>query len=247
MLEIGESLREARSRRGLDFPEVETATLIRARYLEALEQERFELLPSGAYRRSFLREYAAFLGLDGELLVDEYQLRFEPLEPEPEPPPRRRPAWIEGLPSGRILAVAGVVAVFGIAVWQLGSTGGHPPATPVAHAAAPPRHPRHASLTPPVQRAVHRTTPKPPAVLVLTATRGSCWLQVRISSSTGRSVYEQTLQPGQTVKFGLGKRLWIRLGAPWNLDATIGKHPVHSLPTSTGDTLATASGFTPAS
>jgi Helix-turn-helix domain len=56
MLEIGSSLREARERRGLELAKVEAATRIRARYLEALESERFELLPEGPYRRSFLRE-----------------------------------------------------------------------------------------------------------------------------------------------------------------------------------------------
>jgi cytoskeleton protein RodZ len=244
MLEIGESLREARSRRGLDFPEAEAATLIRARYLEALEREQFDLLPSGAYRRSFLREYADFLGLDGDLLVEEYQLQFEALEPEPEPPSRRLPSWLEDLPMGRSLLIAGVVAVFGVAVWQLGSTGGHAPATPLAQGPAPPQ--RHTATTPAPTPPPHRTVHKTPAVLVLTAARGSCWLLVRIGSSTGQSVYERTLQPGQTVKFGLGKTLWIRLGAPWNLDATIGKRTVHSLPASTGDALATASGVQPA-
>jgi cytoskeleton protein RodZ len=243
MLEIGESLREARSRRGLDFPEAEAATMIRARYLEALEREQFDLLPSGAYRRSFLREYAAFLGLDGDLLVQEYQLQFEPLEPEPEPPSRRMPSWLEDLPIGRSLLIAGVVAVFGVAVWQLGSTGGHPPATPPAQAAPPPR--RHTATTPALTPPAPRSVRKAPAVLVLTAARGSCWLQVRIGSSSGQSVYEHTLQPGQTVRFGLGKPLWIRLGAPWNLDATIGKRAIRSLPASTGDALATASGLQP--
>ena len=45
MLEIGSSLREARGRQGLELAEVEAATLIRGRYLEALEHEQFELLP----------------------------------------------------------------------------------------------------------------------------------------------------------------------------------------------------------
>jgi cytoskeleton protein RodZ len=245
MLEIGDSLREARGRQGLDLDEVEAATLIRARYLDALEHEQFEVLPTGAYRRSFLREYAGFLGLDGDLLVDEYQLRFEAEEPEPEPPPRRLPAWIEDIRLGRALAVVGAIAVFGIAVWQLGSTGGsgdHAPPAPALRATSPPK--RHAATVPPSQPVVARTVPHTPPVLTLAAARGSCWLLVRIGSSSGQSVYEGTLQPGQSVRFGLRKRLWIRLGAPWNVEATIGKRVVHSLPTLTGDALATASGLT---
>ena len=85
MFEIGSSLREARGRRRLDLDEVAEATMIRVRYLEALENERFYLLPKGPYRRSFLREYADFLGLDGEAFAAEYDLRF--VEPEPAPAP----------------------------------------------------------------------------------------------------------------------------------------------------------------
>ena len=80
MLEIGSSLREARSQQGLGYGDVEAAILIRARYLEAIENERFELLPVGAYRRSFVREYAEFLGLDGEVYAAEYELRCGPTE-----------------------------------------------------------------------------------------------------------------------------------------------------------------------
>jgi hypothetical protein len=52
----------------------------RVRYLRALEEERFEQLPAGAYRRTFLRGYANFLGLDADAFVDEYAARFERLE-----------------------------------------------------------------------------------------------------------------------------------------------------------------------
>src|SRR5947199_8221705 len=76
MFEIGNSLREARLRQGLDFGEVELGTKIRAKYIRALEEEDFELLPAGTYIKGFLRSYADFLGLDGELYVDEYNSRY---------------------------------------------------------------------------------------------------------------------------------------------------------------------------
>lgn len=82
--------------------------------------------------------------------------------------------------------------------------------------------------------------------LALTATRGNCWLSARIGSRAGRVVYEQTLPQGQTVRFGLRKPLWIRLGAPWNLDATIGRRPLTAaLPSRTSDILITATGLQP--
>src|SRR5215208_7068026 len=76
MFEIGNSLREARLRRGVDFVQAEGATKIRGKYLRALEDEQFSLLPSPTYVKGFLRTYAEYLGLDGQLYVDEYNSRF---------------------------------------------------------------------------------------------------------------------------------------------------------------------------
>jgi hypothetical protein len=70
---IGPTLRDARNRRKIDLSEVEAATKIRLRYLRAMENEEWDVLPGGAYTRSFIRTYASFLGLDGERLVDEYR------------------------------------------------------------------------------------------------------------------------------------------------------------------------------
>ena len=76
VFEIGNSLREARMRRGIEFAQAEQATKIRGKYLRALEEERFELLPSETYVKGFLRTYADYLGLDGQLYVDEFNSRF---------------------------------------------------------------------------------------------------------------------------------------------------------------------------
>src|SRR5213078_4826884 len=89
MFEIGSSLREARLRQGLDFPELEQATKIRGKYLRALEDEQFAVLPAQTYVKGFLRNYAEFLGLDGQLYVDEYNSRYVLGDDEPLPRPRR--------------------------------------------------------------------------------------------------------------------------------------------------------------
>ena len=70
---IGATLREARNRRKIDLSEVEEATRIRTRYLRAMENEEWDVLPGGSYTRSFIRTYASFLGLDGERLADDYR------------------------------------------------------------------------------------------------------------------------------------------------------------------------------
>jgi cytoskeletal protein RodZ len=77
MAEIGTTLRETRIRDKIDITTVEEATKIRAKYLRALENEEWAVLPGPAYIKSFLRTYAEFLGIDAHMLVEEYRARFE--------------------------------------------------------------------------------------------------------------------------------------------------------------------------
>jgi hypothetical protein len=252
MLEIGGSLRQARTRAGLELVEIEAETMIPARYLDAIEGERFDVLPEGPYRRSFLREYADYLGLRGDLYTDEYVSRYEPPEPEPEPEPARSSAArhishaLDEL-SLRRGAGAAALIVAGVAVWVLGTGGGSGRHQPVTQAAvtAPPaaHHVDHVRARPkPATPFTPPHTSVPPA-LTLAAARGDCWLELRVGSSTGRVVYEHTLHQGESARFGLKKALWIRLGAPWNLDATIGHRSVTAeLPVRTGNAKATAHG-----
>jgi cytoskeleton protein RodZ len=75
---IGDRLREARMRQKIDIADVEAATKIRAKYLRALENEEFGLLPGPTFAKTFLRTYAEYLGLDAQLLVEEYRVQHEP-------------------------------------------------------------------------------------------------------------------------------------------------------------------------
>lgn len=119
MAEIGATLREARMRERIDVSEIEAQTKIRAKYLRALENEEWDLLPGPTFVKSFLRTYATALGLDGKALVEEYRLHFErPSEP-PEPivaPPRRvrvpsGPGAGPGGPSRGYIALVALVGV----------------------------------------------------------------------------------------------------------------------------------------
>lgn len=249
MLEIGTSLREARQRRRLGYAEIEAETQIPSRYLQALEHEEFDRLPAGLYRRSFLREYADYLDLDGAIYVAEYELRQEP-QPDIVPGPqiraehrRRRLAHVR--PAGTVAVLAGVLLLIAVAAWELANRGGQTAATvqkpAQTHRPAPPR--RHAA--PPA--APTTTTRTPPPALILSATDGDCWLSVQIAS-TGRAVYTNTLRQGQTARFGLRKPLLIRLGAPSNLTVRIGGRSVTAnLPSGTSDVLAAATGLRPVS
>src|SRR5215207_4706839 len=83
MPSIGETLRDARMRQRLDIADVEQRTKIRAKYLRALENEEFGMLPGPTFVKTFLRTYAEMLGLDPHLLVGEYRANYE-REDEPE-------------------------------------------------------------------------------------------------------------------------------------------------------------------
>src|SRR5579863_437825 len=92
MTDIGAKLREARMRQHLDIAEFETRTKIRAKYLRALEDEEWALLPGYTFTKAFLRTYADMLGLDGRMLVDEFKRQYpDPSELELAPvlPARR--------------------------------------------------------------------------------------------------------------------------------------------------------------
>ena len=77
MPEIGDQLRETRMRNRIDISEVEASTKIRAKYLRALENEEWDLLPGPTFVKTFLRTYADYLGLDARNLVEEYRARYE--------------------------------------------------------------------------------------------------------------------------------------------------------------------------
>src|SRR5215207_2376827 len=130
MPEIGDQLRETRMRNRIDITEVEAATKIRAKYLRALENEEWDLLPGPTFVKTFLRTYADYLGLDARNLVEEYRSRYE------------RPAAQELTPFGTsiggrrarprrpvfapwMLIVAGVLVLLG-AFYLLGTWGDDP-------------------------------------------------------------------------------------------------------------------------
>jgi cytoskeleton protein RodZ len=121
MAEIGATLREARMRERIDVSEIEATTKIRAKYLRALENEEWDLLPGPTFVKSFLRTYADTLGLDGKALVEEYRLQYEHPSELPEPivstpnrgprTPSRQNASGGGGPSRGYLVLVGIVGI----------------------------------------------------------------------------------------------------------------------------------------
>jgi cytoskeleton protein RodZ len=134
MPEIGATLREARMRARIDVSEIEAQTKIRAKYLRALENEEWGLLPGPTFVKSFLRTYAQALGLDGKAMVEEYRLHHERpseamLEPIVSTPQsnrtrtRGRGASGDG-PSRGYMVIVSVIGVVIIALIVLLVSGG---------------------------------------------------------------------------------------------------------------------------
>jgi cytoskeleton protein RodZ len=127
MPEIGTTLRETRMRERIDITEVESATKIRAKYLRALENEEWDLLPGPTFVKTFLRTYAEYLGLDAKLLVEEYKQRFERPGPQdllpfgPQRSGRRQQRRAYAIPPFVILGLC-VVALLGL-LYALGTLG----------------------------------------------------------------------------------------------------------------------------
>jgi len=226
MFEIGNSLREARVRQQIELGEAELSTKIRARYLRALEEESFDALPAQTYVKGFLRTYADYLGLDGQLYVDEFNSRFGDGEEPREPVVARRTShvarqhrrlerrWIA-------FALAGIAAlvVFFIAAWKSGGNPNEPipnlGTTTAAKKVLPAATPAKKAPTKPVSFRLY-----------VRALNGNCWMEVRNWSAAGKSRFTGTVEPGQSQRF-VARRLWVSFGNPGNLAVVYNGQLVH--------------------
>jgi cytoskeletal protein RodZ len=251
MFQIGDSLREARARRGLSAEDVQKGIRIRERYLTALEEERWEMLPGEAYAKGFLRTYAEFLGLDGQLYVDEYNSRQrgrdeEPLLPESLASRPRMPGRALRTVAGALVLAA---AVGGLAAWRLTGSSATHAAQPVASGGVPSAA---AAAAPTVKKKAQKTrsagaAPKSaPAFAVIDAARGPCWLSVRAGGPHGAVLFEGILAQGSTKRFALTHAVWVRMGRPSALDIEVAGQPVGGLPESPANLLLSRSGAQPA-
>jgi hypothetical protein len=199
MFEIGNSLREARVRQGLEFPQVELATKVRAKYLRAIEEEDFGALPAQTYVKGFLRAYAEHLGLDGQLYVDEYASRFvvDGFEDAPvrrRSTRRRRERVLER--RAVVLGLAGIAVLTALVIvaWKFGGASGSPPSViPQLPAAAP---------------------------TGLRFSGAGTYVIVRRGSAGGQLLYQGTLRAGET-NIVAGNRFWLLVRHPRGLRLTL--------------------------
>jgi cytoskeleton protein RodZ len=210
MAEIGARLREARMRAKIDINEVEVRTKIRAKYLRAIENEEWDLLPGEIYAKSFLRTYGEYLGLDTRQLIDDFRSRYES-PPDHELRPiaplgsRERERQSRGpLIPPRLIVGAVLIAVVAI-LYFVGSSGSPnttTPTRPVVTTPAP-RVRRHHPATP------HRTVPST-VKLQLTATGQ---IYVCLVNGTGKTLIPGLIyNAGQAIPVKTAPKLLLTLG-----------------------------------
>jgi transcriptional regulator with XRE-family HTH domain len=228
VFEIGNTLREARVRRNLTLQQVEEDIKIRVKYVQAMENEDWDVMPGVTYVKGFLRTYSKYLGLDPDVIIDEFRTRgMIPSQEHHEP---FSGASVIGKPHshrGRntIVIVAVVCLVVLGAIYALGMmNGGEADDEPTTKPAA-------LGLDSPSPSSSPSKSPKPeesgtalPAwqknLVKLEAVDGDCWMEVRRNNSSGVVLYSGTLSKGDMKKFK-GKDIWMSLGAPGNIKLNV--------------------------
>ncbi|MGD1056516.1 MAG: helix-turn-helix domain-containing protein [Solirubrobacteraceae bacterium] len=226
MPEIGATLREARMRARIDVSEIEAQTKIRAKYLRALENEEWGLLPGPTFVKSFLRTYAQALGLDGKALVEEYRLQHEHpseamLEPIVSTPQSRRAPTRTGRggrtagntgPSRAYMATVGVIGVIIVALIVLLITGGKSSNNPSGTSSTATTHSvasqskHHANAT------THHHVVSASALVALSLTPTAPVYVCLIGDDGHKLIPGVELQPGESTPIFHAKRFEITLG-----------------------------------
>jgi cytoskeleton protein RodZ len=226
MADIGTTLREARMRARIDISEVEASTKIRAKYLRAIENEEWDLLPGPVYARSFLRTYGDYLGLDTRMLIDEFRQQYErPSDHDMRPiasrgrerdrPPRGPllPPWV--LIGVVLAAVAGALFVLGG-----GLISNKPAPTPRAKVRHRVHHPPHHVPAP--------VPPKPHTVKLQLVPTGAVY--VCLVNGDGKALIPgRIFDAGQTVPAETARKLLLTLGNN-SVHMKVNGHPVAIAP-----------------
>ena len=200
-------------RERIDIGEVEAQTKIRAKYLRAIENEEWDLLPGPVYAKSFLRTYADYLGLDSRMLVDEFRRRYErPAEHETRavsartrrdwqrrPPGPLVPSWLSILLV--VVLVVGILAVIGI-VTNKSNTNTTSQQTASGHKTHKP--PTTAARTPP--------KPAPPSEVTLRLVPTKAVYVCLVAGDGKKLINEQTYNVGQTIPTEKASKLLLTLG-----------------------------------
>lgn len=218
---IGEKLRKARLEKGITYEDVVKDTKIRARYLQALEEEDWDIFPGKVYLKGFLRTYSSYLGLnDGEFIEQIKEIGTKEAEILNIP----QKIEIPGRPRRKMGIVYGIIAVLLLAAFQYTYT--HyfnkpislPPRTPSAQNTDTNSNANPENSLPKEGNeqgsSADETEPGEEQLvtsisLKLQAVKGRCWVQVKNGTSI---IYEGTLTEGEEKVFSDLQRVDFTLG-----------------------------------
>jgi hypothetical protein len=213
MPEIGATLREARMRAKIDINEVETSTKIRAKYLRAMENEEWDLLPGDVYVKSFLRTYGDYLGLDTRQLLDDFRSRYErPTDQELRPVAplgRERERTPRGVAIPPWLAIGLVLVVVVVALYLVG-IGSNGKSTPSTSSTAGVTHHAHGHgrgrLRPKAKAPV-----QPRSVKLQLVPTGQVYVCL-VDGSGRKLIPGQIYDTGQTIPTEIAEKMLLTLG-----------------------------------
>ena len=209
--DIGSTLREARMRNRIDITEVEARTKIRAKYLRAIENEEWDLLPGPVYIKSFLRTYGDYLGLDSRALIDDFKRRYErPSDNEMRPiaplgRERDRAARGPLLPPWALIGLVLLVLVAALYIVGRSNSPGTP-APPTGARATPPHKAR-----PGAPARTHH--PAPPPTTVKLQLRATGQVYICLVDGGGKKLIPGTIYAtGQAIPSYTAPKLLVTLG-----------------------------------
>lgn len=191
MPSFGETLRRERELRGIELRDVADATKISVRFLQALESDRTDVLPGGLFPRAFVRQYAAYLGLDPERTVAEYLFASsgQAIEPPPVASPPPKPRVRRGFVL--VLLAAGALALL---AWpQVRTAERERPSPPPPSVTVPPPMPS-LRVYPPPSSGPSAPAPETTGLVLDLQARQSCWVAVE---ADGVKVMDRVLAEGE--------------------------------------------------
>lgn len=205
---FGTWLRRQRELREISLREIADVTKISIRYLEALEQDRFDVLPAPVFAKGFLREYARYVGVDPDEVVNSYLTAQEEIEPTEVVEPHRSQRR-----GGRLEKTSGLLLTFAVVI-LLGVVAGLAYYMERAETEVVPEPPPMAA--PPVQAAPpvieEELAPTSTAPLVVTIDfTGECWVEAVIDED--RQVSELHV-PGESLRLEAQQTVTLTLGDP---------------------------------
>lgn len=232
-MEIGNQLRETRLAKGLTLQDVEEATKIRVKYIDALEKEQFDLLPGKVYVIAFLRNYARFLGINDDDLVQQFKAinakpadeevlgsnkekekthykRVKKQNAEKASKYRKQKSRI----STFLIAAVAVILVAAIALYQ--NYNGEPDSNSKPQAVQNQNDNQNPSENPEPDR---NADVKPSGVeLTLNVTDAQCWMLVNVD---GQTTFSGIANPGETKTYTGQESIYVKLGNAGAVDVVV--------------------------